>query len=104
MVIFSLGGVESVFAEEPPPITYDEYLDILRDKYKVKFETPKARFEVVIKDSAGNIKERIFVDEEKRADYSMIKGKTMHDIEMSASPCKQGEADKIILYYSVSMI
>jgi hypothetical protein len=104
MVIFSLGGVESVFAEEPPPIRYDEYLDVLRQKHGVNFETPRARFEVVIKDSAGNIKERIFVDENPQAAYSMIRGQTMHDIAMSTSPCLQGEVDKIILYYSVSMI
>ncbi|MBC7087443.1 MAG: hypothetical protein H5T96_03010 [Tissierellales bacterium] len=55
--------MESVFAEEPPPITYDEYLNILRKEHGVNFKTPRARFEVVIKDSAGNIKERIFVDE-----------------------------------------
>ncbi|TJX62591.1 hypothetical protein E8P77_16630 [Soehngenia saccharolytica] len=85
VLFFYVGGVEKVYAEEPDPISYDKYLEILRDKHGVRFYTPIPRFELVIKDSAGNIKERIFVDEKKQAEYSMIKGQTMHDIETKAT-------------------
>lgn len=85
VLFFYVGGVEKVYAEEPDPISYDEYLKLLRKKHGVDFDTPIPRFELVIKDSAGNIKERIFVDEKKQAEYSMIKGQTMHDIETKAT-------------------
>jgi hypothetical protein len=85
VLFFYVGGVEKVYAEEPDPISYDMYLDVLRTKYGVNFDTPIPRFELVIKDSAGNIKERIFVDEKEYAQYSMLQGKTMHDIETKAT-------------------
>jgi hypothetical protein len=77
---FSVKG--KAYAEEPPPMSYDEYLKQLRKIHGVEFTTPISRFELVVKDSAGNIKEKIFVDENKRAEFSILKGQTMKDIEV----------------------